>query len=145
MRGKVVISMAMKGGNPQNLVVPTSEQARINGAKGGRASQAAQRKKKTLQEIARALLESEGGLTDEQRKRMESLGIPVTQGSALVLAMQDKAHRGSERAAEFVRDTSGQAPKQVQQIVVGEGMTPDEIRGLSDEELQKILSLEAEE
>lgn len=30
--------MAMPGGNPKNLIVPTSEQARINGAKGGRAS-----------------------------------------------------------------------------------------------------------
>lgn len=32
------MQMAMPGGNPKNLIVPTSEQARINGAKGGRAS-----------------------------------------------------------------------------------------------------------
>ena len=131
--------------NPQNLRTPTSEEAREIGRKGGLASAAARAKKKSLQEIAKMLLESEGGLTDEQRKRMESLGIPCTQGSASVLAMQDKAHKGSERAAEFVRDTSGQAPKQVQQIVVGDGLTPDEIRGLSDEDLRKILSSESDE
>ena len=126
--------------NPQNLRTPTSEEAREIGRKGGLASAAARAKKKSLQEIAKMLLESEGGLTDEQRKRMESLGIPCTQGSALVLAMQDKAHKGSERAAEFIRDTSGQTPKMQAQITVGEGLTPDDIRGLSDAELQKILS-----
>lgn len=126
--------------NPQNLRTPTSEEAREIGRKGGLASAAARAKKKSLQEIAKMLLESEGGLTDEQRKRMESLGIPATQGSALVLAMQDKAHKGSERAAEFIRDTSGQAPKMQAQITVGEGLTPDDIRGLSDADLQKILS-----
>lgn len=44
--------------NKQNLVVPTSEQARINGRKGGYASQKAQKKKKALKEIFQAMGET---------------------------------------------------------------------------------------
>ena len=44
--------------NKQNLIVPTSEQARINGRKGGYASQKAQKKKKALKEIFQAMGET---------------------------------------------------------------------------------------
>ena len=43
--------MAMPGGNPKNLIVPTSEQARINGAKGGRASANTKKLLKSFREL----------------------------------------------------------------------------------------------
>lgn len=126
--------------NLQNLRTPTSEEARQNGRKGGLASVEARKRKKSLQEIARALLESEAGLTDAEKQMLRDMGLDPTQGAALVAAMHNKGKRGSERAAEFVRDTSGQAPKAQAHITVGEGLSPDEIRGLSDAELQAILA-----
>lgn len=82
--------MAKKGGNPQNLIVPTSEQARINGAKGGYASQAAQKARKTLREELLVLLEK--GDTQEH----------------ISLAQIQKALQGDTKAFEVIRDTIGE-------------------------------------
>lgn len=49
----------MPRGNPSNLVVPTSEQARINGAKGGHASQISQRRKKLLRDYLIELMDKQ--------------------------------------------------------------------------------------
>lgn len=130
--------MAMKGGNPGNLRRPTSEEARIIGAKGGRASQQAQKRKKNLRELAVALLEADC-LSPEQSAELTAMGLDASNGSAMLVAMFKRSLAGSERAAEFVRDTSGQAPKTQQQITFGDNMTPEDIRGLSDAELQRIL------
>lgn len=58
--------MAMAGGNPKNLIVPTSEQARINGAKGGRASA---NKKKLLKSFRELDVEN---TSNEERMKMLS-------------------------------------------------------------------------
>lgn len=105
----------------------------------GIASGKARRNKKSLQALAQALLESGGGLTEAQKDELKALGMEPTQGAALVQAMHQKALKGSERAAEFVRDTSGQKPETQAHITLGEGLSPAEIRGLTDEELQSIL------
>ena len=122
-----------------NLKAPaTSEEAREKGRKGGLASVEARRRKKSMQEWARVLLESSGGLTDAEKAQLAELGMDATQGNAILAAMATKARR-SERAAEFVRDTSGQKPETQAHITLGEGLSPAEIRGLTDEELQSIL------
>lgn len=58
------MQMAMPGGNPKNLIVPTSEQARINGAKGGRASA---NKKKLLKSFRELDVEN---TSNEERMKM---------------------------------------------------------------------------
>ena len=132
-----------KRGNINNLRVPTSEQAREMGRKGGKISQERQRRRKSLRELANALLTADV-LDDSQAKLLRSMGLEPTNGAAMLQSMFAKALSGSERASEFLRDTSGQAPAQVQHIITGESLQADEVGSLSDDDLKRVIS-EAEE
>ena len=130
----------MAGGH-ENLRVPTSEEARENGRKGGLASAESKRYKKNLQNLANALLEADH-LDPEMNATLEAMGLEKSNGAAMLTALFQKAmsgKKGSEQAARFLRDTSGQAPKVVAQIVTTEGMTADDLRNMSDEELRAML------
>lgn len=91
---KEVILMAHKN-NEQNLRVPTSEEARRNGRKGGQASAASRRAVKTFKE---ALIE---GLTAEEQQVM-------------LKALKRNAMRGNLPSFEFLLKMEGQHPDQVQ-------------------------------
>ena len=125
-------------GGKDNLRVPTSEQAREYGRRGGLATAEKHRRKKNLRELALALLDAPA-IDERAKAKLEEMGIEGNNGAALVLAMLNKGLNGSEEAARFVRDTSGQAPKQVQQVITTEGMTSDDLRGMSDDELRAML------
>ena len=130
----------MAGGR-ENLKVPTSEEARENGRKGGLASAKSKRYKKNLQNLANALLEADH-LDPEMNATLEAMGLEKSNGAAMLTALFQKVmsgKKGSEQAARFLRDTSGQAPKVVAQIVTTEGMTADDLRNMSDEELRAML------
>lgn len=58
--------MAMKGGNPKNLRVPTSEEARKIGAKGGKKSAQVRKEKRLMSQIFAELLSD--GLDDDIKK-----------------------------------------------------------------------------
>lgn len=93
-------------GNVNNLTPFTSDQSReeavANGKKGGIASGVARRAKKTFRE----LIEEYGGLPDENDPRLTNdQAVMVSQYK---LAKTDKP--GSTKAAEFIRDTKGEAP-----------------------------------
>lgn len=93
-------------GNVDNLTPFTSDQSREkaveNGRKGGIASGVAKRAKKTFRE----LIEEYGGLPDENDPRLTNdQAVMVSQYK---LAKTDKP--GSTKAAEFIRDTKGEAP-----------------------------------
>lgn len=68
--------MAKPGGNPQNLIVPTSEQARINGAKGGRASA----KKRALLKSFREL-DVENTSNEERMKMLDKVKQMAERGN----------------------------------------------------------------
>lgn len=68
--------MAMPGGNPKNLIVPTSEQARINGAKGGRASAKKRAMLKSFRE-----LDIEITSNDEREKMLSKLKQMAERGN----------------------------------------------------------------
>jgi hypothetical protein len=82
--------MANKKGNPQNLKVPSSEEARKNGAKGGKARAKKIKEQKTLKEELLLLL-AEG---DTQKK--------------ISIALINKALQGDTKAFEVIRDSTGQ-------------------------------------
>lgn len=86
--------------NPQNLKIPTSEEARRNGAKGGKASGEARRKKKLLRECLDELL---------AREYDTKLG-KMTGSEALSVQLMKKALNGDVKAFEVLRDTAGQKP-----------------------------------
>lgn len=121
-----------------NLRTPTTEEAREIGRKGGIKSGEARKRRANLRALGLAMLEAQT-LNEDQREMLREMGIDDSYGASLMMAMLKEAEGGSVEAAKFVRDTTGQAPKQVQQVITTEGMTSDDLRGMSDEELRSML------
>lgn len=84
--------MAKIDGNIDNLRVPTSEEARINGRKGGLASGKARKERKALKEELIILL----SMGDTQEK--------------ISLSLIKEAIKGNTKAFEVIRDTIGEKP-----------------------------------
>lgn len=112
-----------------------TEQAR----RAGRASQEAQKRRKTFQEQARALLER----TASRESVSNVLGDSATEffpegqasaGELLLARMMLEGWNGNTRAAEFTRDTAGYKP--TQEISV-EGMD-DAARSLLDNVAKRL-------
>lgn len=111
--------------NEQNLK-PNSERSpkevRENGAKGGKASGEARRKKRDLKLAMQALLEA-----DVKDKRT---GETMSGAEAIALAQYRKALKGDAKAFELIRDTSGQKPvEKVEQVNI-DGEYVDKINEL---------------
>lgn len=107
----------------KNLRTPTSEEARINGAKGGRASVAARRQKKLLRECIEELLERE---YDTPQGKM--LGA-----EALAVRLMKKALDGDIKAFAVLRDTAGQKPVEHVEVSRAKGEMANEIdQAMSD-------------
>lgn len=102
--------------NESNLRVPTSEEAREIGRKGGLASARSRQARKTLKEELLLLL-SEG---DVQK--------------SVTAALIKRAQSGDVKAFAVLRDTIGEAPT----INIGVGAAGDELKNLSDEQLRKM-------
>lgn len=105
--------------NTQNLRPPfTPEEAREYGRKGAAASAKVRRQKRDMRETFRDLLDmplKEGDL-DEVTALAGANRKNVTVGEAIALIMANKAIKGDVKAAEFVRDTSGQRPTSSVQV-----------------------------
>ena len=106
--------------NEQNLRVPTSEEAREIGRKGGIASGKARREKKTLAQIGdmigaldikseknRAILR-EAGITDED----------MINDVGMMFRLKLKAQQGDPRAIELLSKLRGQFKEQISAEVV---------------------------
>lgn len=100
--------------NPQNLKVPTSEEARKNGSKGGKASAEARKRRKAMQEIAKIVLDmpvEAGEVTELEGITFEDYpDVNLTIGELSVLAVAKKAKKGDVQALTFLRDTAGEKP-----------------------------------
>lgn len=108
--------------NKQNLLRPkrdqTAEERRESARRAGKASAEARRRKRDMRETFRDLLDmplKEGDL-DEVTALAGANRKNVTVGEAIALIMANKAIKGDVRAAEFVRDTSGQRPTSSVQV-----------------------------
>lgn len=108
--------------NPQNLVVPTSEQARINGAKGGRASAESKKRKKTMKELLEYALHSENTdphVADENI----ALGFEPEDNGRMVkilAAMIQESQDGNVKATELLSKLMYGDSKNVSLDVKGE-------------------------
>lgn len=135
--------------NEENLKPFTSEQsleeAVSNGRKGGIASGKARREKKAMKDTLETLLSmslKEGKIDDvETIQGIAALkGKNITVQEAIMLAQINKAIKGDTKAAEYIRDTSGNKPTTVQELNISEqGKLADVIsqlggNGLSDDE-----------
>lgn len=96
----------MATGRPENLIpneMRTPEERRANAIKAGKASGEARRAKRTMREMLEILME----------QTVERDGKQVTRNEVMMAKMIERAMGGNIKAAEFVRDTSGQKPDQV--------------------------------
>ena len=90
--------------NPQNLKVPTSEQARINGAKGGKASAEAKKRKKTMMELMDAMLTKENE-DPKVAKKLEGMGFDDSDNihmANIITSVMKKAENGDLKAVEMI-------------------------------------------
>lgn len=95
--------------NEQNLKPLSTEKAREIGAKGGKASVEARRKKRDLREALEMLLE----------KDFKDKNGNVLSGTEVITAkLFEKASKGDVRAFETLRDTVGQKP--VEKVMIAE-------------------------
>lgn len=110
--------------------------------KGGIASGKARREKKAMKDTLAALLAmplKDGTATDiDDIQSIASMkGKNITVQEAIMLAQIQKAVKGDTRAAEFVRDSSGNKLKEGIEIT-GEVNNP--FAELSTEELKKLIA-----
>ncbi len=101
--------------NEENLVVPTSSEARKNGRKGGIASGKARREKKLFRETLESLLsmpmkDGKDFSVDDIKNFADIKGKNISVQEAILIAQVQKAMKGDTRAAEYVRDSIGQKP-----------------------------------
>ena len=95
--------------NQQNLIpVRSVDEARAKGAKGGKASGEARRRKKSLQAALQALMEhrTPGDVAAELGLKKNTSNYEAMAVRMLYKALMD----GDVRAAEFIRDSVGEKP-----------------------------------
>lgn len=112
--------------NESNLIVPSSEQAREYGRKGGKKKAENARKRKALKEELEILLEA---IAEDGKTYQESISISLIK----------EAQKGNTKAYEVIRDTIGQKPKENVNI---SGEVNNPFSGMSTEELRKIANSE---
>ena len=130
--------------NDENLI-PNSEltprERKERAKKMGIASGKARREKKAMKETLAALLSmplQDGSTADiEQIQSIARLnGKNITVQEAIMLAQIKKAMKGDTKAAEFVRDSSG---NKLKEGVVISGEINNPFAGLSTDELKKLI------
>lgn len=119
----------------------TSEELRTRATNGGIASGKARREKKAMKDTLSALLSmplKSGKATDiETIKNLASVkGKNITVQEAIMLAQIQKAMKGDTRAAEFIRDSSGNKLKEGIEI---SGEVNNPFADLSTEDLKKLI------
>lgn len=128
--------------NENNLnPVKSKSEAREKGKAGGIASGKARREKKAMKETLETLLAmalNDDVITDlEEIQSVASLkGKNITVQEAIMLKQIQKAMKGDTRAAEYVRDTSGNKPKEGLEL---SGNINNPFEGLTTEELKKLV------
>ncbi len=99
--------------NEENLKPPRStEEARERGRIGGINSGKARRKKRDMKNAVNMILEMPV-VQDSVINGMSQLGVEeedLTNQMAIIVSVWKKAMEGDIKAAEFLRDTSGQKP-----------------------------------
>lgn len=119
--------------NEQNLKPFDSnqsrEEAKKNGRKGGIASGEARRAKKTMKEMLDYLLEKEISTNK---------GEKVTYREAILTSTIKKAIKGDVKAAQFIRDTAGEAPITKTEVTGKNGMPLVQKVFVSENELKEI-------
>ena len=119
----------------------TSEELRARATKGGIASGKARREKKAMKDTLETLLKmplksSKYDDIEEIQSLAAIKGKNISVQEAIMLAQIQKAMKGDTRAAEFVRDSSGNKLKEAVEL---SGNVNNPFAGLTTEELKKMI------
>lgn len=99
--------------NEQNLKVPTSEQAREYGRKGGLASAKKKKERKAFKESLEMLLEMKApeiAIAQIKKQMPKIKDKDLNCQNAVLIGMVLAAIKGNVKAAEMIRDTIGEKP-----------------------------------
>lgn len=110
-------------------------------SKGGQASTASRRRRKTQAETLRLILDLK--LTEEEgAKRLEELGLDPTWSTDANVAVMQKARRGDVESLRYVRDTIGEKPRDGLEIgnLDGQPLSTIDMSQLSDEQLKALIA-----
>ena len=99
----------------ENLIVPSSDKARENGRKGGKASGEARRQKANFRKVLNALLTANID-NPEWEPLLKELGVDCTLESVLNMAMIKEGIAGNVKAYVAIRDTIGQTTKTEEEL-----------------------------
>ena len=129
--------------------VMTPEQRHEAAVRGGKNSQIAARRRKSMQAIAQAVLEMKLRDEGEVRQALRDGGMndaDINYAAGIIMVQTQKAMGGDTKAAEFVRDTSGQKP--VDGLVVGnlddKPFETIDLTSLTDEQLRELTQIKTE-
>lgn len=127
--------------NSKDTQFQSGAEAVANGSKGGVASGKARREKKAMKDTLETLLSMP--LKDGRATSLEAIkniaaikGKNITVQEAILLAQVQKALKGDTRAAEYIRDTSGNKEKQCVEL---SGAVNNPFAGLTTEELKRLV------
>ena len=112
----------MANDGKENLIVPTSEEARKNGRKGGIASGKARREKKDRKQIASELLDLtvSGAGIDKIKKFFNIKGVELTAYDTMFLSCMMKAmQKGDANALEKLLKIPGEQFTELLDVSVG--------------------------
>lgn len=120
--------------NEQNLKpIRSKSEAREIGSRGGKKSGERRKQLKTMREMLDFLMSKE---------ILKKSGEKATTLEAMMSAIVKKAISGDIRAAEFIRDTTGQKPIDKAEITGKDGkdlLPPVDLSGLSDDKLLLLV------
>jgi hypothetical protein len=109
----------------KNLIPITErdpEEAKRICAKGAAAARAIQKKRRTMKESLDLILSlpakdlAKENLPAETIAKFEEAGIEIDYGTLITAKMAEQSRKGDIKAAQFVRDTSGEMPTNKQEI-----------------------------
>ncbi len=119
--------------NEQNLISVeelnsrrTPEQHSADSANGGKASGETRRLRAAVKRALQGAIPSE---MSELRAYLEKSGVDTTNDNGIAFAMVLKALSGDKSAADWVRDTSGEKPKDEVDISGGAVIIVDDLDG----------------
>ena len=101
--------------NEKNLKVPTSEQAREYGRRGGIASAKKKKEREAFKESLEMLLQlpaPEVAINQIKKQMPKIKNKDLNCQNAVLVGMVLAAIKGNVKAAEMIRDTIGEAPTQ---------------------------------
>ena len=124
--------------------MPPEEKHSIQSA-GGKASAAAKKERRRLEDLARKILDLQLPCDEAVRDELEMHGIDPTCDAGIVLAQVKRALNGDVKAATWIRDILGENPGNRVAVELTDYLSAPvatlDLSSLSDEELRGMMVL----